>query len=271
MFFVYNKILHKFEQTIAQKKYERFLPAHPSISDIFLVSFPKSGNTWLRFLLANVLKVHYEIELDVNFFTIHEIIPDIYISRYLDSAGPFGRTDIPRIIKSHSSYNPYYFRVILLVRDPRDALISYYHYARERGTISPDYTLSQFIRSSKYGVSAWNEHTESWYLTLKQGQIVQIFLYEDLLKDPKAQLYRIMNLMGLTVEDAKLSEAAQLSSKEKMRESENTHRSTYLIKNKERSFVRKGIAQAGKDLSEEDRKYVEDSTRKIAQMMGYDY
>lgn len=271
MFFIRSKLTGSIERKLSERKYLSFLPLNHTLSDVFLVSFPKSGNTWLRFLVANAIKTHYQIEREVNFFTVHDIIPDIYLSKKLAPVGPFGRTDIPRIIKSHSAYNPFYFRVILLVRDPRDALISYYHYVREREGLPEGWTISEFIRCPKRGVAAWKQHTESWYLTLKQGQIIQVFLYEDLLKNPKSQLAQMMNCLGINMSDDELEQAIQLSSKEKMKASENTHRSTYLIKNQERPFVRQGKAQAGKELPETDRIFIEDSTREIAKLIGYHY
>jgi hypothetical protein len=266
-----NSFTGKVTRKLIDSEHKKFLPKSPTLEDIYLVSFPKSGNTWLRFLVANAVGISIGVERDVNFFSIHDIIPDIYLSRDLRPEGVFGRPDLPRIIKSHSSYNPYYHRVILLVRDPRDALVSYYHYLRQRGNIPEYWTLSSFIRNPKYGVKAWLAHTDSWYSTLKQGQIVQIFLYEDFLKKPKEELARFVDLLGLTLDDADVEKAIALSSKEKMKQSENTHRSTYLIKNKERPFVRKGEATGGKELSDDDRKYIEQETQHIAEIIGYKF
>jgi hypothetical protein len=266
-----KKLIKPIETRIKERKYQKVLPTNPLGEDIYLVSFPKSGNTWLRFLVANAIKLKYNIEREVNFFSIQEVIPDIHLSKNIRSQGVFGRTDLPRIIKSHTSYNPYYHRVILLVRDPRDAIVSYYYYTKERNSISPDWTISQFIRSDKYGIKAWLKHTQSWYLTLKQGQNIQIINYEKLVANPQQQIANIMDLLGITMEEHILEKAIILSSKSKMKESENKHRSTYIIQNNSRQFVRDKKAQRGKDLSEVDREYIENMTRDIAQKLGYDY
>ena len=45
-------------------------------SEFFLSSFPRSGNTWVRFLIANVynnIKKRYD---EIDFFNIHEIVPE---------------------------------------------------------------------------------------------------------------------------------------------------------------------------------------------------
>jgi len=48
--------------------------------DIFLVSFPKSGNTWTRFLIANL--VHPEEK--VGFENIHRLVPDPFATAKKD-------------------------------------------------------------------------------------------------------------------------------------------------------------------------------------------
>ncbi|MGF1479795.1 MAG: sulfotransferase domain-containing protein [Cyanophyceae cyanobacterium] len=270
MFFL-NRITKK----NIEKEYQKGLPANYLREDIFLVSFPRSGNTWFRFLIANAIKTHYSIQREVNFFSIQDIIPEVRASedRFLQNIryeGIFGTT-IPRIIKSHSYYNPYYLRVFLLVRDPRDVCVSYYHYLRDRQAISQNHQFSDFCKHKQYGIEAWVKHTESWFLSLRQGQIIQLFRYEDLLKDPEREMSKLMSLLGLEARETALKEAVQLSSKEKMKASENTHRSTYLMKSKSKPFVRQGQVTDGKKLSTTDRKFIEDASRDIAQKLGYQY
>ncbi len=129
-----QKVLNLPRNLYQKMYYNRSLPKNHVVEDVFLVSYPKSGNTWLRFLIANALKVHYNVEQDVNFFNILDIIPSIIGDGNLRLGGSFGRTDIPRIIKSHSAYNPYYYRVILLVRDPRDVMISSRKFCQSRAS-----------------------------------------------------------------------------------------------------------------------------------------
>lgn len=266
-----SALASKVRHTFFRVSYDDLLPVDPKLEDIFLVSFPKSGNTWLRFLLANAIKVKFGIDRQVNFFSIHDIIPDIQISRNLYTCGPFGQLNIPRIIKSHSIYNPSYHRVIFLVRDPRDALSSYYHFLMNYAKIPSHWTLSEFVRSSKYGAKAWAAHTESWIFTMNSGQNIQLFLYEDLLNNPQMQLFRVMDLIGFKLTDSELDQAVMLSSKENMRSSEFSHKSTYVVKNQKTAFVRKGEATGGKELLEIDRQYVEATTRSIAKIIGYQF
>jgi hypothetical protein len=257
---------------IAKKiKYWRSLHKNHVVEDIFLVSYPKSGNTWLRFLIANAIKVHYKIDQDVNFFTIQGIIPSPRGKINLLPTGPFGRTDLSRIIKSHSAYHPYYFRVIYLVRDPRDVMVSYYHYLKRLKQISEATTISELIRDDKYGIMSWVKHSKSWYFNHNpSSQRIKIFRYEDFLEDTKLQLFLLMEYLGIIMDNASLEEAITLSSKERMKASELKHVSFNLV-NEKMSFVRQGLANHGRNLSDSDRKLIDDSSRDVASLMGYNF
>jgi hypothetical protein len=271
MNFLIDKALKKFQRIVLDASYRRTTPVNYCGEDIYLVSYPKSGNTWLRFLIANLLKTHFEIDRAVNFFSIHELIPDIHTSRYLRDSGYFAEFNLPRIIKSHANYNPYYNRVILLVRDPRDVCVSYYYFLQQRGTIPSSWTVSDFIRNKKYGVTAWVKHSQSWYRLLHDRQIVQVFRYEDLLTEPEAQLAKIADLLGIHITAESIKQAIEWASKSAMKHSENTHLSSYLIEHRSMEFVRQAKANRGKELSPDDKRYIDNLTKDIASKLGYDY
>lgn len=54
----------------------------------FIVSYPRSGSTWLRFLVGNLLSP----DQPISFKTVEQVLPDIhvnstqYIKTYLDPA-----------------------------------------------------------------------------------------------------------------------------------------------------------------------------------------
>src|ERR1700679_2893267 len=105
--------------------------------DVFLVSFPKSGNTWTRFLVANLVFP----EQRADFGNIHDLVPDpgATTKRRLHNMPR------PRIIKSHECFDPRYPRVIYIVRDPRDVAVSQYHYHRKCKRIDDDYPMAKFV------------------------------------------------------------------------------------------------------------------------------
>jgi hypothetical protein len=53
---IYSNLINSIETKIKDRKDRKALPDNCSIEDIFGVSFPKSGNTWLRFLVEQKTK-----------------------------------------------------------------------------------------------------------------------------------------------------------------------------------------------------------------------
>lgn len=248
-------------QKLFSDPHTQALPKNHSLEDIFLVSFPKSGNTWVRFLVANAIKVKYQLDREVNFFSIHDIIPDAEISRNILAQGPFGRRDLPRIVKSHTGFNPHYHRVMLILRQPEDVMLSYYYFLKNYKNIPHTWSLSDFIRNPKTGITAWVRHTDSWLQPQEIGQCLKVFTYEDLKQDTAGQLGNMMSLLGLPLSADELKQAVALSSKDAMGTSEKQHMSTQIVKQHETAFVRKAGTQRGAGLSPEDKQYIEQMTQ----------
>ena len=105
--------------------------------DVFLTSYPRSGNTWTRFLIGNLI---YQDE-PVTFANIESRLPEIYFNsdHYLRSLPR------PRILKRHECFQPQYPRVIYIVRAPRDVAVSFYHHNVKAGNIADDYPMEAFI------------------------------------------------------------------------------------------------------------------------------
>src|SRR5438132_14130834 len=97
---------------------ERDFAVYPD--DTFVVSYPKSGNTWTRFLIANL--VYPEKRSD--FSNINLVIPDPEAL----SKRTLAKLPRPRILKSHEYFDPRYKRIVYIVRDPRDVVLSQYYF-----------------------------------------------------------------------------------------------------------------------------------------------
>ena len=182
--------------------------------DVFLVSYPRSGNTWMRFLIYNLLHAREE---PASFTNIDCVIPGIY--RHTDRA--LRRLPGPRILKSHERFDPRYKKVIYIARDPRDVLISYYHYHLKLDRIGENYSLneytSQFVAGELDSFGSWGENAGSW-LEARQGSEGFLHLrYEDLLKHPEHELYKVASLLQANVPDEQLVRAVSLSSAKRMR------------------------------------------------------
>jgi hypothetical protein len=185
--------------------------------DVFLVSYPKSGNTWTRFLIANLVYP----ERKADFATINVLIPDpeALAKRTLD------RLPRPRYIKSHQYFDPRYRKLIYIVRDPRDVVLSEYHFDIKRRAISDDYPVEQFVSRFVVGelnhpYGTWFEHAATWFYTRRNSPNFLLVSYEALQSKPMLEMERIAEFLGVAATPERLSFAIEQSAADRMRELE---------------------------------------------------
>jgi hypothetical protein len=186
--------------------------------DVFILSFPKSGNTWTRFLIANLIYP----ETPADFSNINHLIPDPEAMSKRDLA----KMPRPRIIKSHQYFDPRYPRIIFIARDPRDVLLSTYHFQRKRRVIDDHYPLKeyagQFIagKTSPYG--SWGDNVASWLVT-RQGRPGFLLLrYEDMLEDAARELNKVAAFLQIPPDAERIATAVRRSAADEMRKLEKS-------------------------------------------------
>jgi hypothetical protein len=205
--------------------------------DIFLVSFPKSGNTWTRFLLAN-LRFPDEPATWAN---INRLIPDPTGTAKRD----FDRLPRPRIIKSHECFDPRYPRVIYIVRDPRDVVLSQYHYHRKIRKLADESPLEPFVTRFLAGETcphgSWGQNVATWLYTSEESPRFLLLRYEDLVADTARELTKVATFLQLTAALEQIAQAVERSSADRMRQMEKKQTDKNdLVKGsrKDLSFVR---------------------------------
>ncbi len=228
--------------------------------DVFLVSYPRSGNTWVRFLLANLFKRADEA---IDFHNIHEYIPEE--GRNNDIINTLSS---PRIIKTHSAYKANYPRVIYLVRDGRDVYVSYYHY---RLKILPEgCSFSEFLRMDDHSPCLWGDHVESWLSQKERLSGVLIVSYENLLSNPNTELKRMVDFIGIQVTEEDIIQAVHASRFENMREIDQTKGRKYNLTGTD-EFIRKGIKGEWRtQFSQDDIEFFKKREGKILIDLGYE-
>ena len=239
--------------------------------DTFLVSFPKSGNTWTRFLACNIIDPDHP----VTFAALESRIPEIY--DVTDRA--LRRFPRPRIIKSHEAFDPRYRKIIYIVRDPRDVAVSYYEFQLKRRVISESTRLEDFIpifleSGIEPKIGNWGDHVLSWLAT-RQGQSNFLLLrYEDMKLKTQEEATKIANFLGFDSSPERIARAVDLSSFERMRKLESEESSQWKETKKTRQdkpFVRKGVAGGWKStLPERSVTQIESAWGNIMRMLGYE-
>ena len=201
--------------------------------DTFLVSYPKSGNTWTRFLVANLLRA----EEPVTFANIESIVPD----NVKNTRRELARIPRPRIVKSHEYFDCRYKKVIYIVRDPRDIVVSYYHYHLKTRVIEDGFSLEQsvgrFLRGEVDAYASWNENVLSWLATRGDSPNFLLLRYEDMMADPVTELRKIAAFLGLERSEEQLARAIERSSADRMRELEKKEADVWINTKKTRKDI----------------------------------
>ncbi len=242
-----------FHENMRCRLYKRYLPANPRHDDVFIVGFPKSGMTWLNFLLANVNVAMSDMDTEITFYNSNQYIPDIHVSRLLSD--PILAFPGFRMIKSHASYNPYYNFVIYIIRNPYDVMVSFYHFLKGLNQFDKDF--ENFIKNEKHGVAKWVEHVESWLAKNTSAQRLHLVRYEDLKKNPADELDKIYKNLGKKIKQEALDYAVEMSSFDTMKKSEsfyNMNDPNYSL-----NFIRTGRIM-GNEIDQDHKEIIRNNT-----------
>ena len=244
--------------------------------DVFLVSYPRSGNTWTRFLIGNLL---YPDEPS-TFLNIESRIPEIYFNQ----DWKLRRLPRPRLLKSHEAFEPRYPRVIYVVRDPRDVAVSSYHHNIKTRSLPEGCPLeeyvSRFVGPQWEAGGSWGDNAMSW-LALRQNRPNFLLLrYEDLRSDPESELCRMADFLkaaGFRNVDAapeRIARAVELGSAERMRRLEKVqsrHWVTTKWTRQDKPFIRTATSGGWRSvLSSASVAQIESAWGPLMQRLGYE-
>ena len=245
--------------------------------DVFLVSYPRSGNTWTRFLVGNLIDQNDP----VTFSNVESRIPEIYFNR-----DRFLRQlPRPRMIKSHECFQPHYPHVIYIVRDPRDVAVSFYHHNVKARNIPDDYPMATFVPrfiagefDVKFG--SWRDNVLSWTVLRGNDPRFLMLRYEDMKLDPARELASIVAFLErysfrkIDSSPGALQRAVERSSPERMRALEKQEAGNWVLTKKTRSdkpFVRSAIAGGWKSqLDPASVAAIESAWGDLMQSLGYE-
>jgi hypothetical protein len=235
--------------------------------DLYVVSFPKSGATWMNFLMANIHLRASGLERRPTFFNITDIIPDIHYSRDI-RAGYVLPFPGYRVFKSHDVYNPYYKKVIYIVRDPRDVMVSYFNFSVGLGAYAGD--ISSFVRSKDFGIETWCEHLDGWLKRSPASLRIHFIRYEDLIRDAFGTLQKMYALLGHHLDESLLSESIDASSFKSMKSLEMEYSHGKRVSSTNLKFMRKGHSgDWSGELSADDVEYINQKAKNWIQHFGY--
>jgi hypothetical protein len=239
--------------------------------DTFLVSYPKSGNTWIRFLIANL---KYP-EKHPDFTNINQLVPDYEAH----SKRSLNRLPRPRTLKSHQYFDPRYYKVLYIVRDPRDVVLAEYHFGIKQRLHNEDYPLTHYVsrflaNDTGHAYGSWFDHVASWYFTRQNDPGFLLVRYESLHSQPQVEMERIARFLGASTDPDKLKFAIEQSTGSRMRELEKMQSRVFSSTRETRQdlpYIR--VAKAGgwrTNLPEQCVASIESAWGDLMETMGYE-
>lgn len=226
----------------------------------WLASYPKSGNTWLRILLANLLSprplepvsindlegdgiaswlglISQYAALDPAELTAEEITalrPRIYSLM----ASEASRTIVMKIHDAYVDVAPDQplvpvdatRSVVYIVRNPLDVAVSVAHHngiGMDRAVATmgdPEYVIGrrigQFAEQSEQRLLTWSAHVESW---TRAPMPLHLLRYEDLQADTARSFASVAEFLGLSHDGARVQRAVENSAFDQLRAQEDEH------------------------------------------------
>jgi len=251
---------------------------------IWIASYPKSGNTYLRAFLSHYL-YSKEIEPDFDLLkkipkferieTFQKVLDKNKINQnldYLKYSIEVQRKLIKKFEQKNLIYKTHYFYgsindysftdnkntllFIYIIRDPREVLISYANH----NNISIDDQLKDFTSSNIINtigsetIVNWSLHYKSWK---SFRSVPSIFMkYEDLISNPKKNFEKLINFlsqyMDIELDKKNLEETIEKTSFTNLKKLENTL--GFQESNKEIKFFRSGKIDSWKKILNKNQK-----------------
>ncbi|MBU1325920.1 MAG: sulfotransferase domain-containing protein [Alphaproteobacteria bacterium] len=213
---------------------------------IWLASYPKSGNTWMRVLLANLLaggdrpKDINDLSEDETLISRWRFCDDLLVEpdtldpaeqarlRATQATFTARRLTSTFLCKTHDRFDPAVLgapaaRALYLIRDPRDVAVSLSHHAG----LSTDDAIGQMLDPAarshgamqlRYPLGDWAGHVTTW--TTQTDMPLAVVRYEDLRADTPAALSRVVGALSGAATPDEIGRAVAHSSLDELQRQE---------------------------------------------------
>ncbi len=230
-------------------------------TDVFFASYPRSGTTWSRFTLYEILSGQ-----EASFHAVNAAVRGVGRHKFAAHLLPGNG----RLIATHEQYRNDYKKAIYLVRDVRDVILSEFAYTRAleffRGDL--DEFLNVFLCGKISGFGPWPRHITSWLNSPIAGtDNMLVMRFEDLRQNPNEGFSRMADFLGVRVDQERIRRAVANNLLEKMKEKEQAEPQRASVKDR---FVRSGSVQAWRSkLSPAQVQFIEKHAGSLLLQLGY--
>ncbi|XP_052000556.1 sulfotransferase 2B1-like isoform X2 [Xyrauchen texanus] len=218
-------------------------------NDVVIITYPKSGTTWMQEILPPLL--------NGGDLTTVQTIPNWDRVPWLEETRAcfiLDKIPSPRAMVSHMPYHlmPQTFfnskaKVIYVTRNPKDVLVSSFHFHNMATFLDKPGTLEEFTGKFLAGnviFGKWTDHVKSWRNSDLGDRILYV-TYEEMLQDLRGVLGRILTFLGRQLSAEALDCVVDHCTFKNMKTNTMSNYSLVpqnLMDSKKSSFLRKGIA-----------------------------
>ncbi|XP_008781218.2 cytosolic sulfotransferase 12-like [Phoenix dactylifera] len=230
----------------------------PRPSDLILVTQPKSGTTWLKALLFAIMNrtnytfaQHPLLTRNPHACVLFLEVPFRHRFPDLEAIPP------PRLLATHLPYSilpssvaDCGCRLVYLCRDPKDVVVSLWHFAQKLkpDTMGLSEAFELFCDGFSFSGPIWDHMLEYWRESLRRSEKVLFLKYEEMMTEPVGNVRRLAEFVGRPFseeeeKDGVVEEIVQLCSFEKLSNMEVNKKGVYEVGETtvpHESFFRKG-------------------------------
>lgn len=199
-------------------------------TDFLIMSFPKCGRTWLKLLITRFLQLNYGLELNkkilepIHLTELYSSIPVIKFDHGL-FGNPLEMT--PDELKDFK-FDFTDKKIIILVREPKDVLISSYFHKKFRNEFSGDVnynkSLTEFLTEGKSVLDVFLKYYQKFYNCKNKARKILLIRYEDFHDKPHLELTKICEFIGIKeINQNNIKKAVEFSSFNNMHMMEKTN------------------------------------------------
>jgi hypothetical protein len=192
-------------------------------ADVVLISFPKSGRTFVRAMLSRLLQRRFGIDERrlLEFPMLRKAAAEVPRLLFTHAGDAMRTADEIRLDPADYKH----CRVVLLARHPGDVAVSRYHHLKHRSRDRArrrlaEQSLETFVWSDQGGIPAIVSFMNQWAELARKREGVGIVRYEDFLTDPRATLNDLANKIGLEVSSKDIEDAAEFGALDNLKQRE---------------------------------------------------
>lgn len=182
-----------------------------SSEDVFVGEYPRSGATWVSFILGEIA-----FDQPIDFGSATRLTP--FVRNHGDAlrSPRLGG----RLIRTHERYRDRYKRAVYVVRHVADVAVSRYNHLPWIGIAKPEFSvfLENMLAGKVDGYSTWPQHIASW-LDAPNGA-VHLVKYEDMHDDADATISGALEFFGVEADPAQVHAAIAANTLDRMKEKE---------------------------------------------------